>query len=57
VSDCPSIYQHNQKLCATVPEAQRTKEQAGACRVFEDPKVLAELGAAQGKDPPPVASP
>jgi hypothetical protein len=57
VSDCPAIYQQYQKLCGTVPEAQRTKEQAGACRVFEDPRTLAELGATQAKDPPPTASP
>jgi hypothetical protein len=57
VSDCPVIYQHYQKLCASVPEPQRTKEQTGACHVFEDPATLAELGAPQGKDPPAAASP
>ncbi len=57
VSECPVIYEHYQKLCATVPEAQRTKEQAGACRVFEDPRLLAELGELPGKDPPPATAP
>ena len=57
VSDCPLIYESYQKLCATVPEAQKTKEQHGVCHVFEDPKLIAELGEAAGKDPPPAATP
>lgn len=57
VSDCPLIYQHYQKLCGTVAAAQRTKEQAGACRVFEDPALLAELGEAEARIPPAAEAP
>ncbi|MHB8417368.1 MAG: hypothetical protein ACYDCL_04790 [Myxococcales bacterium] len=41
VSDCPEIYGRYRKLCDAVPAAARSAEEAGACRVFADPKVAA----------------